>query len=107
MRFSDLTEPRKREMQSPGSFENTLFVASLPSERTEGDLESSLVQHFAKYGPIVDVRAQRDSLGRPYAFVTFVASHSAALALHGSQHAFFEGRNIRMEPARINVNVSI
>ncbi|KAJ3033495.1 hypothetical protein HDV00_006311 [Rhizophlyctis rosea] len=97
-----------------------LFVASLSSNRPDDYLHMAVTRHFERFGPIMNVKVLKDWLQRPYAFVQFEASlpeviykgipanlheqeiEDARRALIEAHNTSLDGRNIRVEQARVN-----
>lgn len=83
-----------------------IFVASLPSIRTDTQLSNMVHEHFSKWGEIA-VKVLRDNAQRPYAFVQFTNDETAKKARTEAQHTLIDGRAIRCEPANVNRTIYI
>ncbi|EXX70420.1 Rim4p [Rhizophagus irregularis DAOM 197198w] len=79
-----------------------LFVASLPSTKSDGDLQKSVWNHFSRWGILLNVKVLKDWLFRPYSFVQFENVCDAKKALVEAHNTVIEGRHIRVEQARVN-----
>ncbi|GBB92389.1 hypothetical protein RclHR1_00200022 [Rhizophagus clarus] len=79
-----------------------LFVASLPSTKSDGDLQKSVWNHFSRWGILLNVKVLKDWLSRPYSFVQFENVCDAKKALVEAHNTIIEGRHIRVEQARVN-----
>ncbi|RIA85788.1 hypothetical protein C1645_741312 [Glomus cerebriforme] len=79
-----------------------LFVASLPSIKSDGELHKSVWNHFSRWGILLNVKVLKDWLFRPYSFVQFENVCDARRALVEAHNTVIEGRHIRVEQARVN-----
>ncbi|KAJ3213555.1 hypothetical protein HDU67_002765 [Dinochytrium kinnereticum] len=79
-----------------------LFFANLSSTKTDDELHTSVLEHFEKWGPTLNVKVQRDSQGRPFGFVQFQNISDAKRALKEAPKTVVDGREIRVEPANVN-----
>ncbi|KAG0041339.1 hypothetical protein BGZ83_001968 [Gryganskiella cystojenkinii] len=82
--------------------EACLFVASLSSARTDGELHRSVTDHFGQWGGLLNVKVLKDWMQRPYSFVQFERVDDARRALVEAQNTVLDGRPIRIEQARVN-----
>ncbi|CAI2178498.1 20253_t:CDS:10 [Funneliformis geosporum] len=79
-----------------------LFVASLPSTKSDEVLQKSVWNHFSNWGTLLNVKVLKDWLLRPYSFVQFENICDAKKALVEAHNTVVEGRRIRVEQARVN-----
>ncbi|KAI8835526.1 hypothetical protein BC829DRAFT_493578 [Chytridium lagenaria] len=79
-----------------------LFLANLSSSKSDEELHESVLQHFEKWGPTLNVKVQRDGKGRPFGFVQFLNISDAKMALKEAPRSIIDGREIRVEPANVN-----
>ncbi|CAG8663534.1 6010_t:CDS:10, partial [Funneliformis mosseae] len=79
-----------------------LFVASLPSTKSDEVLQKSVWNHFSNWGTLLNVKVLKDWLMRPYSFVQFENICDARKALVEAHNTVVEGRRIRVEQARVN-----
>ncbi|CAG8500760.1 7099_t:CDS:2 [Paraglomus occultum] len=79
-----------------------LFVASLDATKSEDHLQQSVSRHFAHWGRVLHVKVLRDWADRPYAFVQFENINDAEVALKEAHNSWINGRQIRVEKARVN-----
>ncbi|KAJ3075847.1 hypothetical protein HDU99_001461, partial [Rhizoclosmatium hyalinum] len=82
--------------------EACLFIASLSTSVSESDLQNHVIQHFAKWGPLTNVKVLKDWLARPYAFVQYENIDDAKAALLRAHNTLICGRYIRVEQAKVN-----
>lgn len=95
-------DDRSRSDEEP---DGCLFVASLVSTRSPQEIENILSNFFSRWGDVVAVRSLRDWLQRPFAFVQFKDPKDAQKALVEAHKTICDGREIRVEAARVNVRV--
>ncbi|KAI9298512.1 hypothetical protein K502DRAFT_345950 [Neoconidiobolus thromboides FSU 785] len=82
--------------------EACLFVASLVSSKTENELHKSVTAHFSHWGELLNVKVLKDNMNRPYSFVQFKDLDASKRALKESPNTIIDGRQIRVEKARVN-----
>ncbi len=78
---------------------STVYVANLPWRTTEDDL----VELFAEFGAVVDVRVIQDPAtgrSRGYGFVELETTESMERALASLNGREFNGRRLLVSPAR-------
>ncbi|KAH7106940.1 hypothetical protein BKA62DRAFT_222613 [Auriculariales sp. MPI-PUGE-AT-0066] len=80
----------------------SVFVASLPTGMPETDLREALGKHFAAHHPVMHVKIipGSDSRHSVCAFVQAYSAEDAASFIDTFHLSFFQGRQIRCEPAR-------
>ncbi|RIB05895.1 hypothetical protein C2G38_2218403 [Gigaspora rosea] len=79
-----------------------LFVASLPTNKKEIELQQAVADHFRKWGALLNVKVLFDWLNRPYSFVQFESIEDAQRALTEAHNSIVDGRHIRVEKAKVN-----
>ncbi|CAG8447601.1 6591_t:CDS:2 [Dentiscutata erythropus] len=79
-----------------------LFVASLPTNKKEIELQQAVADHFRKWGTLLNVKVLFDWLNRPYSFVQFESIEDAQRALTEAHNSIVDGRHIRVEKAKVN-----
>ncbi|KAI8612608.1 hypothetical protein BC830DRAFT_1170920 [Chytriomyces sp. MP71] len=78
-----------------------IFVANLAAGKSEDELFQSCFKHFKKWGEISEIKLDRDTANRPYAFIQFVRIRDAKVALSEAQGTVVDERPIRVEPAKV------
>ncbi|KAJ3076915.1 hypothetical protein HDU98_011011 [Podochytrium sp. JEL0797] len=78
-----------------------IFVANLDSTKTDNELFEKVWQHFVQWGELSEVKMDRDTANRPFAFVQFKNIAEAKRALLEAQGDSIDGREIRIEPAKV------
>ncbi|KAI9337468.1 hypothetical protein BDR26DRAFT_919681 [Obelidium mucronatum] len=78
-----------------------LFVANLDASKPDHTLFSNIKRHFSQWGELSEVKIDRDSSNRPFAFVQFKNIAEAKKALVEAQHDLIDGREIRIEHAKV------
>ncbi|CAG8455915.1 9638_t:CDS:2 [Ambispora leptoticha] len=79
-----------------------LFVASLSTNKPDAQLQKAVLEHFIKWGTVMNVKVLKDPQQRPYAFVQYENVSDARNALVQAHNTQIEGRLIRVEQARVN-----
>ncbi|CAG8461877.1 12617_t:CDS:2 [Ambispora gerdemannii] len=79
-----------------------LFVASLSTNKPDVQLQKAVLEHFTKWGAVMNVKVLKDPQQRPYAFVQYENVTDAKKALIQAHNTQIEGRLIRVEQARVN-----
>ncbi|KAI9498544.1 hypothetical protein BDB00DRAFT_924870 [Zychaea mexicana] len=101
------TPPVDDNVDERGNPAACIFVASLTKAKNDEELNISVSKHFEQWGDLLNVKVLKDWMGRPYAFVQFVRTQDALVALSKAPGTLLDGRNIRCEPARVNRTLCI
>lgn len=79
-----------------------IFVASLSLKLDDKVLLQTIKQNFQKFGDIKLIKVLRDAKNRPYAFVQYLNSEDADVAVQSSKGMILNNRPCRVEKAKVN-----
>ncbi|KAJ3202963.1 hypothetical protein HDU82_006947 [Entophlyctis luteolus] len=77
-----------------------IFIGNLDSSKSDMSLFDRIREHFSQWGPINEVKIDRDGANRPFAFIQFKHIADAKRALHEAQGNTVDKR-IRVEAANV------
>ena len=83
------------------STKECLFVANLPLDPYDHDLQAELVDIFKVYG-VCYIKVQRDIKRMPQAFVQYTCRQDAERAMDATKNLVIRGRNARIEWSKAN-----
>ena len=74
----------------------TLYINNINEKIKKEDLRKSLYALFARFGPILEIRAMKTNRMRGQAFIIFKDTNSSTKALHSMQNFPFFGKPMRI-----------
>lgn len=83
------------------STKECLFVANLPTEGYDRDIQAEIYELFKPYG-ICYIKIQRDQKRMPQAFVQYTSRKDAERAMEGTKKLIVRGRAARIEWSKAN-----